>query len=103
MDRTWLPAGNQVPPATRWSSGLTINVNVTGASPVASAFGRADAADYSVVEKLPAFHFVVAAPDAVGLADAKGVVQARPLDRTGGADGLGLGLPELLVILTLEV
>ena len=54
-------------------------------------------------EKLLALELVEATPDAVGLADAEGVLEAGLADRARGADRLGPGLACLLLLLALEL
>src|SRR5437763_12566672 len=54
-------------------------------------------------EDLLALDLVEATPDAVGLADADGELQARLLHGADLADGLGPGLTGFLLVLALEV
>src|SRR3954470_17349231 len=54
-------------------------------------------------EQLLPLELVQAAPDAVGLTDPEGVLQAIPADRAGGTNGLGAAFPPLLLVLALEL
>src|SRR5919197_1017731 len=51
----------------------------------------------------PPLELVQASPDPVGLTDAERVLQALLADGAPGADGLGLGLPGVFLVLALEV
>src|SRR5207244_3040855 len=67
----------------------------------AIAPGRVPSAPPS--EDLLALELVQAAPDAVGLTDPDGVVQALPPHGTGGADALGPRFAGLLFVLPLKL
>src|SRR5438046_1603780 len=57
----------------------------------------------STAEKGPSLELVLAAPDAVRFPDAQRVLEAFGPDRAASADGLGAGLPGVLLLLSLEV
>src|SRR5205823_15083148 len=89
----------------RWSAGSgTRSLAIASISlPSANELTPAVAEGSGAGQELAALQFVQAAPDAVGLADLDGVVEAGPADRTGGADGLGPLLALFLLVLALHV
>ena len=76
----------------------------SGAPGAAGAAGAADnSAGGAVGHEVLAFELVEPAPDAVGLVDANGVVEAGAADGADGADRLGALLAGLALVLALDV